>query len=184
MQRRPKLLARQKRALSKQPSLWRLLLPLMPHLTTISPPNPAPETPKKQVQHLVYPRLLLKKTGAAAPCVASFASSCHSTCFLNASSTGSDKKHASAKGHDNESIATCPKCIATAAAKALLEQLQISKTKDTDFEEDPQADGGSNDDLEIIELDDDGDGVIGGESGDDSDDSSGNGSEIEVVEDN
>ena len=38
--------------------------------------------------------------------------------------------------------------------------------------------------MEIIELDDDGDGVIGGESGDDFDDSSGNGSEIEVVEDN
>ena len=33
-------------------------------------------------------------------------------------------------------------------------------------------------------MDDDGDGAIGGESGDDLDDSSGNGSEIEVVEDN
>ena len=83
-----------------------------------------------------------KKTGAAAPRVASFASSHRSTCFLNASSTGSDKKHASAKGHNNESIATRPKRVATAAAKALLEQLQISETEDTDFKEDPQADGG------------------------------------------
>lgn len=125
-----------------------------------------------------------KKTGAAAPRVASFASSRRSTRFLDASLTGSGKKHASAKGHDNESIATRPKRVATAAAKALLEQLKISETEDTDFEEDPQADGGSDDDLEIIELDDGDDGAIGGESGDDSDDSSGNGSEIEVVEDN
>jgi hypothetical protein len=39
----PEQLARQKMLLS----LWKILLPLTPpHLTTISPPDPAPKTPK------------------------------------------------------------------------------------------------------------------------------------------
>ena len=110
-----------------------------------------------------------KKKGATTPhvmsCVASFASTRRSTHLLIASSTlGSGKKNTStsksAKGHNNESIAARPECSATAAAKALLEQLQItsSEIEDDDFEEG----GGSNDDM-------------------DDDDSSGNGSDIEVM---
>jgi hypothetical protein len=71
-----------------------------------------------------------------------------------------------------------------------------SENKDTNFDEDPQGDDGSDDDNSetnmIIELDDHDDGTIGGDDDDDgngngNDNNDGNGdvdgSEIEVVED-
>ena len=123
-----------------------------------------------------------KKTGTAAAHVASFASTRSSTRSLVVSSTlDSGKKHTSA---NDESKVTRPERSATVAARALLEQLQYNETEDSDFEEDPQADNGSNDESEtdmVIELDDNDDVAIGNDD-DGSSDGDGDGSDIEVVE--
>jgi hypothetical protein len=88
------------------------------------------------------------KKGAAAPRVPSSASTRHSTRSIKPSSKlGSGEKHTSVKGHDDESIATRPKRSATAAANALLQQLQItSEIESTDFE-DPN--GECNDEINM-----------------------------------
>lgn len=92
-----------------------------------------------------------KKKGAAAPRVASLASTRRSTRSRVVSSTlGSGKKLASAKDYNDGNKVTRRERSATIAAKALFEQLQISDEEDTDFDGDPQADGASNDDLEMI----------------------------------
>ena len=89
-----------------------------------------------------------KKRGAAASHVASVASTHHSTCSHVISSTlGSGKKHASATDYNDEIKDTRPECSATIAAKASLEQLQLSEHEDTDFDKEPPTDGGSDDDL-------------------------------------
>ena len=66
------------------------------------------------------------------------------------------------KDHTGNYIATRTQCVATAAAKALLQQLEVSdhnsekEGDSTEFEEDRESDGGSNDDETdmIIELHD------------------------------
>jgi hypothetical protein len=108
------------------------------------------------------------------------------------STLGSGKKCASATDYDDEIKDTRPECSATITAKALLEQLQLSEHEDTDFDEEPLTDGGSDDDSETnmkIKLDDgmtdcdDDDHSDGNVDGDGDGDGNGNGSEIEVVED-
>ena len=110
-----------------------------------------------------------KKRGATAPHVASVASTRRSTCSHIISLTlGSGKKHASATDYNDEIKDTRSECSATIAAKALLEQLQLSEHEDTDFDEEPLTDGGSDDDSVTnmkIELDD------GMTNGDDDDNS-------------
>ena len=89
-----------------------------------------------------------KKT--AAPHVA-FAATHHSTRSLGSSKLGSGEKCTSAKGHNDETIATHPQCSATAAAHSLLQQLQISETESTDFKEDPDGDIGEyNNETDMI----------------------------------
>ena len=69
-----------------------------------------------------------KKRGAAAPHVALVASTHRSTHSHVISSTlGSGKKCASAMDYNDEIKDTHPECSATIAAKALLEQLQLSE---------------------------------------------------------
>ena len=90
----------------------------------------------------------MKKT--AAPHVA-FAPTHHSTWSLGSLKLGSGEKCTSAKGHNDETIATCPQRSATAAAYSLLQQLQISETKSTDFKEDPDGDIGEyNNETDMI----------------------------------
>ena len=126
-----------------------------------------------------------KKKGTAAPRVhvASVTATRRST-RSNIGSLSGKKDTSAAKDYNNENKSTHRERSATIAAKALLDQLKISEDEDTtDFDQDPQADGESNDDWEtdmIMELDGNDDGAIGD---DDDDDSDGNGSEIEVVED-
>jgi hypothetical protein len=62
-------------------------------------------------------------------------------------SSSSKLGNKSAKDHIDETIETRPKRSATAAANALLQQLQIDENE-SDFEED--LDGGSNDETDMI----------------------------------
>jgi hypothetical protein len=140
-----------------------------------------------------------KKTRAA-PRVPSSASTRHSTRLLSSSSKLETGKHtsASAKGND-ESAATRPQRSATAAANALLQQLQISETESVDSEED--LDGESiiliwlwhtdfkynpDGDVELVEGSDKGSGddQDSSPSGDSDNEDSGDGSDsdIELIE--
>jgi hypothetical protein len=79
----------------------------------------------------------------------------------SAASASSAKNSSSAnlKNPDEKTIATRPKRVITATAKALLQEMQFSENDsegNTDFEED--LDGGSNGESDVIELDDDDDG--------------------------
>ena len=91
-----------------------------------------------------------KARNSKKPPSSSSAATRHSTRLRSSSSKllESSEKYTSAEGDDNENIATRPKRSATAAANALLQQLQISETKSVDSEEDP--DGKSNDDINAI----------------------------------
>ena len=115
------------------------------------------------------------------PSLASSHGTRHSTRSLAASSTlGSVKNHTSVKLKGHNEIATCPQRSATAVAKAILQQLQISdseKEDSTDFEDLDSDDGSNGDETETMnDRDDrDEDGAIsepegpGSESGDGSD---------------
>jgi hypothetical protein len=134
-----------------------------------------------------------KKRGSAAPHVPSVASThCSTRSHVISSTLGSGTKCALAMDYDDEIKDTRPERSATIAAKALLEQLQLSEHEDTNFDEEPPTDGGSNDDSETnmkIKLDDgttdgdDDDNSDGNGDGDGDGNGNGNGSKIEVVED-
>lgn len=87
----------------------------------------------------------------AAPHVTSVATSTRrSTRMRNPSSkliSGDLEKLTSAKGHDDETIAARPQRSATAAAKSLLRELQISSTENSELEEDPE--GESNNEIDM-----------------------------------
>jgi hypothetical protein len=90
----------------------------------------------------------------------------HSTSVMVSSGSGQQQTQA---GLDTGSIMTCPHCLATAAAEALLQQVRLSE--DMDSEEDLNGDSSGKD----MELDKDEDGgMVGGD-----DEGSSNG--IEVV---
>jgi hypothetical protein len=90
-----------------------------------------------------------KISGAAPPTRSRVPSSQTSTRHSTRSLSSSSKLgNTSAKGHIDETIGRArPKRSATAAANALLQQLQIDETE-SDFEED--LDGGSNDETDMI----------------------------------
>lgn len=123
-----------------------------------------------------------EKIGAAShiPSSASTTQARHSTRLLGSSSKmGSGEKRVSAKDHNNEesTTATRPKRSATAAANALLQQLQISEDEEL---EDP--DGELNNETDNGTDFEDPDGEM--ELDDESDEGSGDddGSDIEVVD--
>lgn len=128
------------------------------------------------------------KKGVAPRVLPSLASSRQHRRSTRSLSVSSTAKSANLKDHTGNYIATRTQRVATAAAKALLQQLDVSdhnsekEGDSTEFEEDRESDGGSNDDETdtIIELHDnlDEDRAISEPEGPGSGDSDSDGSDI------
>jgi hypothetical protein len=122
-----------------------------------------------------------KKTGTVprVPSVPSTVSTRQSNRLLGSSSTlGSVQKHKSVNFEGTDNKKTRPQRLATATAMALLQELQLSETEET--EHDPEGVFTGNDEIDmIIELDDE----DGETSGDEPEpEESDDGSTIEVTE--
>jgi hypothetical protein len=127
--------------------------PLEEDLTSIEPTTSDVRLPKSDAENS-------KGGTGAASHVTSISSARRSTRLLSSSSKlVSGEKHTLVKAYTDQIIAADPprlgtgarpQRLATAAAKSLLQQLQICETENSDVEEDP--DGESNDAINMIKY--------------------------------